>query len=164
MKIIVITTALTLAACGFHPAYQKGVHSDAIQEKLVAIEVMPVGGKMGQELRNSVRDILNPNDMHVPARYRLAMTLQKNIVPAAVERDRRITRYNVSIIVPYTVTLIEKNTVIDKGTLKVTGSYDALDSRFSTFIAEDKTTNNTIREAAEELVGRLGTSVIAKGH
>lgn len=154
---------LLLAACGFTPAYQTKDNAETMstQQKLAAIEVMPIGGRMGQELRSRLQDTLCPLSANQPpSKYRLYITLKKNTSPAAIEKDRSITRYNVSIIASYALKHRDNNKLISKGTLRVVSSYDSLDSRFSTFVAEDKTTSNAIQELAEQLSTRLMTTTI----
>ncbi len=151
-----------IASCGFTPAYKiKDEPSrESMKARLAAIEVMPVSGRMGQELRNTLQDTLSPETMDGAAEYRLYVTLKKNIIPAAIEKDRRITRYNIIIAASYSLKSIAQGTMIDSGTVKVVASYDSLDSRFSTFVAEDKTTSNAIHELAEQLTTRLMTTAL----
>ena len=159
-RLMLACLTVLLASCGFTPAYQAKSEQQktVMQEKLAAIEVMPMAGRMGQELRDSLEDELSPLEIHTAPKYRLYLILKKNTSPAAIEKDRRITRYNIVITANYTLKPIGSENVIDKGTLKVVASYDALDSRFSTFIAEDKTTSNAIKELAEQLSTRLMTT------
>lgn len=164
--LILICVAALPMGCGFEPVYKQHsaqAEDTTLQAKLAAIEVLPMPGRMGQELRNTVIDLLNPRALSVAPLYRLDIKLEKKSAPADIEKDRRITRYNITNIANYTLTRIDNSKVIDKGTVKLIGSYDSLDSRFSTFVAEDFTTNNVIGEVAEEIHGRMVTTLKKKG-
>lgn len=161
-RALILICLMLPVACGFEPVYRQPggeQEEEGLQEKLAAIDVLPMPGRMGQELRNTVIDLLNPRAISATPLYKLEIKTEKRSAPADIEKDRRITRYNITFIANYTLTRIDKGTVLDKGTVKLIGGYDALDSRYSTFVAEDFTNNNVISEVAEEIHGRMVTTL-----
>lgn len=157
----VVGAALWLAGCGFTPLYSTKVaqNSEAVS-RMAEISIAPIPGHNGQILHNELETLLNPLSTSTPQHYELVVTPEKNLLPVGIERDRRITRYNIVIRAPYTLKEIATGRVLDKGKVKVVGSYDSVDSDFATFVAESDTTERALKDAARELKMRMTVALL----
>ncbi|MEM7617464.1 MAG: LPS assembly lipoprotein LptE, partial [Pseudomonadota bacterium] len=118
------------------------------------------GGRLEQELKGHLQDLLNPyNQSNVTKKYILSVTLNKKIEAVGIQPDRDATRYNVVIIANYKLRHIENNKIIDDASMKIIGSYDAVDSEYSTFIADRNTSNRIMQELANDIKSRIITNV-----
>jgi LPS-assembly lipoprotein len=142
---------LAAAACGFHPVYkaQQGSVSDT-SSVLTAIEIEPMPGQLGQLLHTNLEDLFNPTALPTPKKYRLSISLKEVEVPVAIEKTGQITRYNIYFTANFTLKDLKTGVVIDKGVIKTVGSYDAVDSRYSTFVTKSHTETTTLKQLGED--------------
>ena len=68
-----LAALLALAGCGFHPLYGNttGATPINVQQQLESIRIVPSQDRMGQQLYNYLRDMLNPRG--IPAKPRKCM-------------------------------------------------------------------------------------------
>ena len=95
----------------------------------------------------------------MPQEYKLNITLTKESAAIGIQQDREATRFNIIIRAKYQLLRIDDNSEIDAGTLKVVGSYDAVDSQYATFVAEEDTSFRIIKELAHDIKTRLSISL-----
>jgi LPS-assembly lipoprotein len=153
--LLLMMAAVLLAACGFHPVYQKAAPAGVKTTMLSSIAIEPMDGLAGQQLHSALEDLFNPTALSVPPSYRLSIGLTENEFPVAIAKNGQITRYNMVFIASFTLKDSHSSAVIDKGVIKTIGSYDAVDSRYSTFIARDYTRNSTIKVLSEDVKMRI---------
>lgn len=150
-----------LTGCGFTPLYSKHQPSNTETiDSLRAVALPVIPGRNGQIFLNELSTLVNPSSIPSAKEYALKVDLSKTTLPIGIERDRHITRYNILIKAPYTLTRIKTGKVVDKGTVKMVGSYDSLDSDFATFVAEEDTTEHTLKDLARELKTRLVVALL----
>ncbi|NDF11349.1 MAG: hypothetical protein EB060_00830 [Proteobacteria bacterium] len=150
----VVTIALSTFGCGFEPIYKATDRSDgaAFPVQIENIE----GSRLGQEMRIQLENLMNPTSKPITARYSLNVKIKQDLQPLVIERDRRISRYNLSLTSKYALKDIETGKKVAEGTSKVVGSYDAVEaSDFSTYAAEKDTEMRLAREGAKDIKVRL---------
>lgn len=156
MKVLVsLFCLLMLISCGFQPVYKAEKNNAEIAAILASIKIDPLSGRKGQILYTSLEDQLNPLASTAATNYRLSIQLKENEFPVAIEKSGEITRYNIIFTANYTLIDQKTQKVIDKGTINTVGSYDAVDSRYSTFTAQSYTVKTTLKEMSEEIRARL---------
>lgn len=157
-RIVILSTALLLSACGFTPVHSnKGVGKE-LNEAFATIEVAPIGNtREGQLLRGHLEDSLNPSGAAFtnPARYRLNISLKKRTSPISIEQNREVTRYNMTVTTNYTLRDLSNDKVVDMGKTRMVSSFDAVESDFATFTAEQDTLADILRETAQDIKFRL---------
>lgn len=159
LNSLVIVIVWVLAGCGFKPVYQKG-NGESLAPELASITVSPVSSDIGQGrpaqlLKAELEDLLRPAGNGHAEKYELLLALRQAKEPMFIEQDRRITRYNLIVTADYT--LKEKGTgkELTKGVSRMVGSFDAEDSDFSTFAAEQDTLRRAVVEIARNIQHRL---------
>lgn len=153
--LISLSCLFMLSSCGFQPVYKADTNNAAIAAILASIKIDPLSGRKGQILYTSLEDQLNPLARTGDANYQLSIQLKENEFPVAIEKSGEITRYNIIFTADYALIDSKTQKVIDKGTINTVGSYDAVDSRYSTFTAQSYTVKTTLKEMSEEIKARL---------
>jgi LPS-assembly lipoprotein len=154
-KTLVLTLLVSLAACGFQPIYGKRTTgADSVVPYVIHINAIG-GGRPGQELKVQLENLMNPLSENQSAEYHLSVALKEDLTPLVIERDRRISRYNLSYTAEYTLTEAGSGKKLHSGSSKITGSYDRVESDYATYAAQRDTANRVMREMAKDIKVRL---------
>ena len=124
-RAAVISAALLLGGCGFHPLYG-GMNGD-MQETMSSIYVEPVPERIGYELRNTMIDLLDGPGTPGGASYRLKLGLTQTTQGIALQNDATITRYNDTLTVTYEL-FDAAGHVVTKGAETGLSAYNVLPS------------------------------------
>ena len=157
-KIIVIFAILFIASCGFTPVYQQQDANSA--DILASVSVVSSRDLDGQSFSTKLEDLLNPNAKQIDKKYRIDTKLTKSKTPFAIQQDRTITRYKISVLVKYTIVELTTNKVVDQGTLKREGGFDVVESDYGSYISEEDTTKRIIKELAEDANIRIISIIV----
>ncbi len=176
--------ALLLAGCGFRPLYgQSGApsatSSGPVNDQLAKIKVDPVAStrnpdplqdgfvadydaRTGQILHNYLRDGLTPKGVGGETAYRLAITLDENVVRTLSVDNENTTREDLAIRADYELTDV-KGTALLKDSSRIITSYDVSNEPFN-----DISVRKDARRRAAEQLGELIRTRLAvyftKGH
>ena len=154
-KILALLTIMMLAGCGFHPIYKAQATDSDTAMLLAAVDIDPIPGRQGQIISTTLTDLLNPQMISTPSLYHLSLSNKEVTNPIGIEKSGQITRYNVVFTTIYTLKEIKTGKVIDAGTIKTVGGYEAVDSRYATYEGQTYTESNTLKAISEELKLRL---------
>ena len=157
--ILLIVIGIHTSGCGFTPMYAINSGKPVVGNELTMIKIAPIPGQLGQRLRTHLTRKLNPSNIQMPQEYKLNITLTKESAAIGIQQDREATRFNIIIRAKYQLLRIDDKSEIDAGTLKVVGSYDAVDSQYATFVAEEDTSFRIIKELAHDIKTRLSISL-----
>jgi hypothetical protein len=157
---------LALCACGFHPLY--GKHEASTSPLLAGVQVDPIPGRMGQQLREALEDHLNPSGVVPPhPAYRLSAEIASSEAAIDVSRDGTVSRYNVYLDSKYTLYRNSDGQKVTTGTLRQVGSYSNLtNAYFSTYVSDEDAIKQGIIELGEIYRERLAAylSQAAEAH
>ena len=145
--------AVTLSACGFTPLY--GVQG--VAPTLAAIEVVAPPGRSGFLLRGYLDDAFGRKASAAPV-YRLTMNLAENRYPRGVRVDNVANRYELQLVVDYTLTEVGGG-VVKTGRIQSSVTYDSADQPYASIAAEqdgqERAANETARKIQLELASWL---------
>lgn len=158
MKFLCIIALLTLTACGFHPVHgnkaNTAINSMVLEE--IKVEV-PTKGRSGQLFRIALEDELHPENLYPTPRYRLIGNLEEIKQPIIIERDARITRYNLILKSNYKLLDIASGETVHSKSSQRISSYNVSDSDFATFIANREARERGIKELARTIAMELAS-------
>lgn len=158
--IIVCFLMFQTSSCGFTPMYATSSSpNEAVGSVLPSIKIARIQGQLGQRLTTHLLEELNPSAIKTPYQYKLKVSLRKESAAIGIQQDREATRFNIIIRAKYQLIDIDSKEVVDSGTIKVVGSYDAVDSQYATFIAEEDTSFRIMKELAKDIKTRLSISL-----
>ena len=148
--------ALTLSGCGFTPLY--GVQG--VGPGLAAIEVVAPQGRAGFLLREHLDDAFG-RGAAAPA-YRLTMNLAENRYPRGVRVDNVANRYELQLIVDYTLTATAGG-VVKTGHVQASVTYDSADQPYASIAAEQDGQDRAAAEAARQIQLDLASWLAQRG-
>ena len=151
--LLLLTCALTLGACGLRPLYGGG-SSGAVAQSLRSVEVAPIGGRAGWLVRTALEDRL-PGSGEAPARYRLEVELDDQIVGFGVRADDAETRERRTLRARYRLVENGKGTVVLDATAGSDAGIDVVSSEYAVVAAEQKALERLSHELADQIVTRL---------
>ena len=137
-----------LAACGFSPMY--GISQQEAHGELSKIIIPAMRGSEAAYLRAEIEKAFNPSGQrNVTPEYTLQLTLSKGKEPLVIRPDGTISRYNIALVADYSLERLRDGSVMTRGTLHRTVSFNMVDSDFSSFVSERDVTERGLSELAE---------------
>ena len=131
----------------------EGRATDAV---LQYVSVAPIeAGRGGQVLQTELEDLLHPDNVFPTPRYTLKVTLEEAKQPIVIERNARVSRYNLVMIARYELVDLNSGATVYRNETKRIGSYNASLSDFSTYVAEGDARNRNIKQLANDMVMRI---------
>lgn len=154
-RLVLGLALLGLAGCGFRPLY--GEHSTgadpAVARHLAAIDVTLIDDRFGQVLRQRLRDRLAPNGATGEA-YTLDVSYDRSLEELAFRKDETATLARLSFGATYV--LRSGDAVLTRGSSRGQSSYDLLQARYATVVAERDAEERIARQLADDIATRLG--------
>ncbi len=154
--LLLTLAALTLSGCGFTPLYGE----QGVAPALAAIEVVAPPGRAGFLLREKLDDALGRGTA-APA-YRLTMTLAENRYPRGVRVDNVANRYELVLVVDYTLTAVGGGPV-KTGHIQSSVTYDSADQPYASIAAEQDGQDRAAGEAARQIQLDLASWLAGRG-
>jgi len=152
--LLIPVICLLSASCGFHPVYGK-TETNNVSAQLASVRVENIPGREGQILENRLTDLLNPGNTGAAPAYSLRITLKNQRSELGINRNLRVTRYDVIPNVDYSLVTLADNKEVDSGHITIKSSYNRTTSEFATYVAEQNAAQLADQEMAEELRSRL---------
>ena len=145
-----------LAACGFRPLYGPQAGYDQSLEEFASISIAPIPDRIGQILRNELRDRLTPRGVPRSPRYRLAIVMGQTKEGLAFEKDETVTRFNLVVRATYQLVDVETGTVLTSGAARSVAAFNVVLSEFANIAAEADAESRTAKAVGEDIWVRLG--------
>ena len=135
-----------VSACGFRPMMRQ-VKNEGVRGELAAVKITGLNGRLGQLVRNSLLDHMNPQSATVPSRYILVIRLTRKTNSLAIQLDNTVTRYNLVLTANIRLLDGEDQEELYTATVRRAASYDVVKAPYSTLVAEQ----DAERRAADEV-------------
>jgi LPS-assembly lipoprotein len=147
-KALLICT-MTLAACGFTPAYAPGGSGVALQNTVLAAEPR---NKPAFDLVERLEERLGPSDA---PKYALAYTISQSLASVGVTTANAITRYELIGAVDWTLTDVATGAQLTAGRSENFTSYSATGSTVASLSAREDASQRLMRIIADQIVTQL---------
>ncbi len=153
-----ITTSLTflamtilLTSCSnFRPLYSK---DGALKKELSSIEIEEIDTINGAALYHNLTNLLGTSE---GTKYSLQITQLSEVVsPLAITGHASVVKQNVTHHYEYSLTDKVTGKVLDKGKIRMVGSYDTLSAPYASYTKEKAVKKNLSQNIAEEIYMRL---------
>lgn len=145
MRLIILSFALLLSACGFSPMYAQPNGQSAIGP----VYIEEIEGKSGHVLKRELDRILAvENDGSAPANLRI--TLLEQVTPLGLRRDESSTRAEIRLTANYVLTPANGGAVM-RGSVFTVTTYDIPTAAFGEIAAQD----DARERAAETMAQRF---------
>jgi len=146
------------SACGFRPVHGPADQSHLDSNALNFIAVDSIPDRSGQILQVALEDGIHPEGRQPENTYRLSVDLQEIKQPIIIERNGRISRYNLIHVAKFRVYNPYDNATLHSGTAKRISSYNVSLSDFSTFIAEREGHERGLTALAQDIIMQLASA------
>lgn len=149
MRLIILSFALLLSACGFSPMYGQAGGSPAIGP----VYVDEIEGKAGHVLKTELDRILAvENDGSPP--MNLHITLLEQVTPLGLRRDESATRAEIRLTANYVLTPPNGGPVM-RGSVFTVTTYDIPTAAFGEISAQDDARERAAETMAERFRAEL---------
>lgn len=155
-NVFILLVVFLLSACGFRPLYSNtntlaggtSVHDD------IWIDQIPDAD--GLNLRNALIDRFYHNGTPDSPTYILKINLTRSSRDLAIRKNDTTTRAQIVYRADYTLTDRTSRQVIDSGSIRAIGSFNILESQYTTIVTQDRASQQALEELADKLTLRLG--------
>lgn len=152
---------LAPAACGFQPMYQGGYDGEGASAtgstnlaELSQVQIAPMRERLGQQLHNELRDLMNPNGQPGDPAYRLRIELDDSERETNLRDDAIATRIVRRLRARWQLEDAGTGRPVFAGTSRSFNSYDVVDQPYATLTAK--------RDAAERGVKQIARNIHAR--
>ena len=143
---------LILTACGFQPMYGENRANTQFND----IKIPPIADRSGQNLRNELIDRLHNGDRSNSGRYSLKVSPFTETREDFDIRDTSdATRTQLRLRTNMRLIDGQNNKVVLNRSLEAFGSYNILDSQFTTRVSRENARDNAIIDIARQIERQL---------
>jgi LPS-assembly lipoprotein len=127
---------LTLGACNIRPLLLETADDQEVRQELEAISIVGLDGRLGQLVRTSLLDQLNPAGADVPNRYILQVHLQRSAQSLGIQLNDEITRFNLVLTARFELLDAKGGRVLYEDQVRRIASYNVAEQPYATLAAE----------------------------
>jgi LPS-assembly lipoprotein len=152
-----LAALLALAGCGFHPLYGNTTSATPInvQQQLESIRIVPSQDRMGQQLYNDLRDMLNPRGVPTKPKYVLAVQLVESQQQLLLTQDQAATRTYLLVTANYHLRVADGQTEVVSGTVRSRTGFNLLTNEYASLVAQQNAEERSAAELADGIRQRL---------
>jgi LPS-assembly lipoprotein len=153
-----ILGASLLGGCsgGFHPLYGSAlINGSAVNERLAAVDVAPIPGRVGQRIRNELIFQTTGGGTPETPKYRLDIAVRESVTSMLVAVDGNAGSQIYGIDASYSLVRLSDKKVIATGSSYGRASFDRVSSIFANVEARQDAENRAAETVGEELRTRL---------
>jgi LPS-assembly lipoprotein len=148
-----------LSGCGdsgFHPLYGSAlINGKAVNERLAAVDVAPIPGRVGQRIRNELIFQATGGGEAKTPEYRLDVAIRESVTSMLVAVDGNAGSQIYGIDASYSLVRLSDKKVIAQGSSYGRASFDRVSSIFANVEARQDAENRAAESVGEELRTRL---------
>ena len=144
------------AGTSFHPLYGSAlINGSAVNERLAAVDVAPIPGRVGQRIRNELIFQTTGGGEAKPPQYRLDIAIRESVTSMLVAVDGNAGNQIYGIDASYSLVRLSDKKVIASGSSYGRASFDRVSSIFANVEARQDAENRAAETVGEELRTRL---------
>ncbi len=141
---------------GFHPLYGSAlINGSAVNERLAAVDVAPIPGRVGQRIRNELIFQTTGGGSPKPPQYRLDIAIRESVTSMLVAVDGNAGNQIYGIDASYNLVRLSDKKVVASGSSYGRASFDRVSSIFANVEARQDAENRAAETVGEELRTRL---------
>ena len=153
LNLWMMVAMITVSACGFKPMYggRSGVDLLAAQQN---IKVTTTAGREGVKFKELLEGELGAYDAD-RAVYELKVSTRSSHDPVIIDKNRGISRYNITIYANYSLVPIAGGAAVKSGQARVAGGHNVSNSLYSNLITSEKQDELIYRELARDIAQQI---------
>jgi len=155
-----VSGAVLVGGCsdgsGFRPLYAtSSVGGANVSEKLQSVDIAPIPGRVGQQLRNEFIFQANGGGAPLPPDYRLEIAIRESVSSTLVEIDGNARGQTYRLDASFRLIRLTDKAVVMEGRSYGRANFERVDSVFANVRAREDAENRAARTVGEELRTRL---------
>jgi LPS-assembly lipoprotein len=135
-RTVLLAGCLALGACNIRPLLLETADDQDVRAQLEAIRIVGLDGRLGQLVRNSLLDQLNPTGVAAPDRYILQVDLRRSAQSLGIQLDDVITRFNLTLTARFELLDAKDGRVLYEDQVRRIASYNVAEQPYATLAAE----------------------------
>lgn len=162
-SLSVFAAVIMLASCGFKPLYAKQEKDGQYTTcKNFVVAKMKDFGVSGQRMQYKLQDSLNQACINPDKDYRVTIDMTKSRDATAIQKDREVTRYNLTFNALFSVIDTATDKEVYHGNSSMVGGFDAQVSDYGTYALEEDTEKKLLEEMANDITLKISTVLLRK--
>ncbi|MBM3517739.1 MAG: hypothetical protein FJX56_07635 [Alphaproteobacteria bacterium] len=154
-RALALGVLLASTGCGFRPLYGEHGAAESARIRLEAVEIAPIPDRVGQVVRNHLRDLLTPRGRTAAPMFRLDVALEKTTEGLAFARDDTVTRFSLTLAAHYDLVELASGRPLVSGRTRSIAAYNVVESDYATIAAARDAEARVARAVSEEIALRL---------
>ena len=151
-KLLILSTVLFLASCGFQPLYGSNSTAEAVLDN---IWIDTIANSNGIALRNELVDRFYHQGYPENPAYVLSVSINEKYRNLDIQQDDTTTRAQIVQRAHYQLKDRKTNKIIFEETVRAVNSYNILANQFTTTVTSDEAQKRGIRDLADKIQNRL---------
>jgi LPS-assembly lipoprotein len=145
---------------GFQPLYATaGNGGSGASEKLAALDIAPIPGRVGQRIRNELIYESTGGGAPLPPEYRLEIAIRESIASTLVKIDGNATGQVYNLDASYRLIRLSDKSVVSEGKSYARAGFERVTSIFANVRARNDAENRAAKTIGEELRTRILASL-----
>jgi LPS-assembly lipoprotein len=141
---------------GFRPLYGSAAVGGAnVSEKLAAVDIAPIPGRVGQRLRNEFIYEATGGGAPLPPEYRLEVAIRESVTSTLVKLDGNARGQVYNLDAAFKLIRIADKSVVMEGKSYGRAGFERVTSIFANVRAREDAENRAAKTVGEELRTRL---------
>lgn len=153
--VMLIGGLLLGGGCGFTPLYGDRAVSGSVPTQIDRIEVSPIGGRVGLQLRNDLIDRFSARGGQGEKLYRLDIIVNARKEGLAIQQDESVTRFNYRLFGNFRLIRLADAKLMFEDNARTFVAYNVVQSDFATLSAERDAEERAARDLGAEIATRL---------
>ena len=157
-KTLPIMSAVALfltAGCGFEPLYRNNSVAESVVGRFAVIEIAPIENRLGQQLRNFLRDKITPKGSVSNPIYKLIVDLKQTRDNSVVLQDATSTFAKIRLRASFRLVNISSGRPLIKGTTTSIAVFNINESEYANIKAEAGAKSRAAEEISLAIQTRL---------
>ncbi len=153
-----LLAAALLTGCGdsgFRPLYGSAGIGANVEEKLAGVDIAPIGGRVGQRIRNELIFGTTGGGQAREPVYRLELAVKENFTSTLVKRDGDAVSQIYTADAQFNLVRLSDKVVVLKGVSFGRAGFERNPSIFSNVRAQDDAQDRAAKTIANELKTRI---------
>ena len=141
---------------GFRPLYgSSAIGGAAASEKLAAVDIAPIPGRVGQRIRNELIYEATGGGAPLPPEYRLEIAIRESVTATLVAIDGNASGQVYTLDAAYKLIKLSDKSVVAQGKSYGRAAFERVTSIFANVRAREDAENRAAKTIGEELRTRL---------
>ena len=156
LAVSAVITGCGDGSSGFHPLYgSAALGGAAAQDKLAAVELAPIPGRVGQRLRNELIFESTAGGAPLPPEYRLEIAINESVSSTLVKIDGNANGQVYNLDAAFKLIRLKDKSVVASGNSHGRAGFERVTSIFANVNARKNAEDLAAKTVGEELKTRL---------